>query len=209
MHRMWRVQAVANLVWAYSTLQYDHPQLYDSLAAAVVRLLRPDPLTGTAEATADGASSGGSTGEPEPGSSSSSSGGAGFSAQAVSMAAFSFAAANRCDSPAQKAAMLALAGRAEEILGEFTPQGLSNLAWGLTVAACYPPQVSRRCCEASWHAGTASSNRCIAFHEGGGSSISSQPPVSPLLDPALPSCSCCGAGARWRGGMPRSSSRLS
>lgn len=34
-----------------------------------------------------------------------------------------------------------LAERADEVLEQFTPQGLANLAWGLTVAACYPPQV--------------------------------------------------------------------
>lgn len=37
-----------------------------------------------------------------------------------------------------------LAERADEVLEQLTPQGLANLAWGLTVAAWYPPQVRTR-----------------------------------------------------------------
>lgn len=40
--------------------------------------------------------------------------------------------------------MAGLAEQAEEVLDDFTPQGLANLAWGLTVAACYPPTLVRR-----------------------------------------------------------------
>lgn len=40
----------------------------------------------------------------------------------------------------------ALAQRADEVLEQFTPQGLANLAWGMTVAACYPPQVRLGAC---------------------------------------------------------------
>ena len=193
---------MANLAWTYSTLQYDHPQLYDSLAAAVVRLLGPEPQTDTIEAAAGGASSGSGAGESEPwGSSSSSSGDrrAGFGAQAVSMAAFSFAAANRCDSPAQRAAMLALAGRADEILGEFTPQGLSNLAWGLTVAACYPPKVRLRCCAASWHA--VADQQLLIYSRWAAAAASAQspcpaPPPLPSPPAAAAALAHAGRGAR-------------
>lgn len=34
-----------------------------------------------------------------------------------------------------------LAELADSLLLKFTPQGLANLAWGLTVAGIYPPQV--------------------------------------------------------------------
>lgn len=38
----------------------------------------------------------------------------------------------------------ALADRAGEVLMELSTQGLANVAWGLTVAGCYPPQLIRR-----------------------------------------------------------------
>ena len=109
-----RRQAVANLAWAYSTLQHDHPQLFECLAREALRLLRQQGEQEEREeeqGPAGGAGVGTAVISSSRGSSSGGGGGGGiggvdgrqgFNAQAVSVVAFSFAAANRCDSPAQR-----------------------------------------------------------------------------------------------------------
>ncbi|KAI7839792.1 hypothetical protein COHA_006591 [Chlorella ohadii] len=144
------VQGVASLAWAFSTLQYDHPQVFDVLASAAVVMLRtPGPRpnhSGSNGGRGNGGRSSSGSGRGAGGSGSAAPGctRADFSAQAVSVMVFSFASANRCDSPSQREMYGLLAERADEVLEQFTPQGLANLAWGLTVAACYPPQLMRR-----------------------------------------------------------------
>ena len=141
-------QAVVSLTWAYSTLAFDHPPLFDALAAATLRLLGPAPdppshLTGASTDTG-GRLDSSSCGVADGGSSDEAGKQRGdFGAQAVSVVAFGLASANRCSStPVQRMAIAALAARAAEVLPEFTTQGLANLAWALAVAACYPPTVS-------------------------------------------------------------------
>jgi len=99
-------QGVASLAWAFSTLQYDHPQLFDTLASAAVVMLRtpgprPNHISSNSGRSNDGRSSAGigrgAGGGAAPGCSR-----ADFSAQAVSVLVFSFASANRCDSPSQR-----------------------------------------------------------------------------------------------------------
>ncbi|KAL4423640.1 hypothetical protein ABPG77_009227 [Micractinium sp. CCAP 211/92] len=175
-------QAVASLAWSYSTLKYDHPQLYECLAQEVLRMLGRDGGSGT-DSEAGSSSSSSSSDSAAGGSSSSSSsnfvdggsvvghsngsdasgadtqrradswrpghagaqaGGSAFVPQTVSVLLFAFAAANRLDSPAQRKMMGVLAELADSLLLKFTPQGLANLAWGLTVAGIYPPQLIRR-----------------------------------------------------------------
>ena len=108
-----RRQAVANLAWAYSALQHDHPQLFEGLAREALRLLRQQgereereeergPAGGAGDGTAVISSSRGSSGGGGGGGGGGVDGRQGFNAQAVSVVAFSFAAANRCDSPAQR-----------------------------------------------------------------------------------------------------------
>lgn len=198
-----QLQGVSSLAWAYSTLQYDHPQLYEVLASAAVTMLRTPPSRAARSGSGSSSSSRRVGRSAAPGCTR-----ADFSAQAVSVLAFSFASANRCDSPVQRQVSTAvgwkgahasgvefcprgcrcrhgaaqrrrlphmpstscfetfpcgaciqvftlvsncpadqmyelLAERAGEVLEQLTPQGLANLAWGLTVAACYPPQVGR------------------------------------------------------------------
>ncbi|PRW33174.1 FK506-binding 1 [Chlorella sorokiniana] len=137
------VQGVASLAWAYSTLQYDHPQLFDVLASAAVAMLRESPSRTTHSSGNGGSCSNRASGDA-PSSTAAGFSREDFSAQAVSVLVFSFASANRCNSPAQRQMYGLLAERADEVLEQFTPQGLANLAWGLTVAACYPPQLMRR-----------------------------------------------------------------
>ena len=149
------LQAVASLAWAYSTLQYDHPQLYDSLATAALRMLRSDACSpgdaAPAPSGGDGSARGGSGGE---GSAAAGCSRADFTAQAVSVLAFSFASANRCDSPAQRQASVG---------GGLGVLRLSNLAApaerkrrpaapapDMSTLACTPP--NPRCLE-SWRGG--------------------------------------------------------
>ncbi|KAL4439808.1 hypothetical protein ABPG75_002809 [Micractinium tetrahymenae] len=163
-------QAVAGLAWSYSTLKYDHPELYECLAHAVLRMLGRDSAhsggsvdsgagssTRSVGSSSAGGSSGGSMTGVRAGSGAGAQrssgkqrqgggegGGSAFTAQTVSVLIFAFAAANRFDSPAQRKMMEALAELADAMLLKFTPQGLANLAWGLTVAGIYPPQLVRR-----------------------------------------------------------------
>lgn len=66
------LQAVASLAWSYSTLKYDHPQLYECLAQEVLRMLGRDGGSGT-DSEAGSSSSSSSSDSAAGGSSSSSS----------------------------------------------------------------------------------------------------------------------------------------
>lgn len=191
-------QAAASLAWSYSTLRYDHAELYECIAQAVLDMLGRDSTQSSGGCSGGGSGTVSGTDTSAVGSKAkhggSEAGGAAFLPQTVSVLLFAFAAANRCDSPAQhkvrspregcaaarrsclrsRAAylpmrrglesrrhvgtlgggrraqrgpcalpqmMTALAELADDLLLKFTPQGLANLAWGLTVAGIYPPQV--------------------------------------------------------------------
>lgn len=101
-------QAVASLAWSFSTLRYDHPQLYECLAHAALRLLGVQQQAAAQQGAAGARHASSGSGGGQAGSASGGSGAsttpAAFNAQTVSVIIFSFAAANRCDSPAQRQA---------------------------------------------------------------------------------------------------------